>query len=477
MGMYACQPFYVYLKVWYPPVKSKYYWLLYILPQTVETLAGALAAVLLANVVNAPTPVGFAAEVERSKRTERRLATTRTWRSDSNSEWQNKVQELSDRGFTVESLLEFYHKLGTTMPDFDPDVHTTCDVVRRAIIPMSASTGAPMAYAMMRGKPTRPQKMVTHSWANLFRDLVSAVVADALEESDYLISSYLLDKSVGRVCELLSIEGKLHQTYWICAFSVSQHNSICECNPHGSVDSLTKQPYDLCCCRRPKYFNNTAPLRDDGKSIPCEMNKFTDMMAFIAKMQPDFELVIACDADFSLFTRAWCVAEIAEAHKLGIAQNLKVRVAESIMLHESVLRSLRIEEMKASRPEDIEEILLGIGDVQAFNARLQQLIFDEQTGLVWAWQHFDVERRMNRIGRLAHFVYALDDIDDGEEWFGVAHTRFMDDSLSSDESIHSDSDEISSFASSSIDASCTSFMTVDSQGAFLGYLARPYGVL
>lgn len=127
--MLACQPFYLYLKVMYPPVRPKYYWLLIIFLQTVETLAGAFAAVLFANVVNAPASVGFVAEVERLKRMERRMVTALTWRSDSNSEWQNKVQEFSDRGFMVESLLEFYYKLGIIMPDFDPDVYMICDVV------------------------------------------------------------------------------------------------------------------------------------------------------------------------------------------------------------------------------------------------------------------------------------------------------------------------------------------------------------
>ena len=43
------------------------------------------------------------------------------------------------------------------------------------------------------------------------------------------------------------------------------------------------------------------------------MNKFDDMIEYLAARDPDFGQVIAVDGDFVLFSRAWCVAEIVMA--------------------------------------------------------------------------------------------------------------------------------------------------------------------
>ena len=60
------------------------------------------------------------------------------------------------------------------------------------------------------------------------------------------------------------------------------------------------------------------------------MNKFDDMMALLARENPDFAEVVAVDASLDLFGRAWCVAELAEAHRMGMAQRLKMRNAETV---------------------------------------------------------------------------------------------------------------------------------------------------
>lgn len=51
--------------------------------------------------------------------------------------WEQKVEDLANRGITVRQLLDFYATLGDLMPHFDPESSTTHDVVRQAIIPSS----------------------------------------------------------------------------------------------------------------------------------------------------------------------------------------------------------------------------------------------------------------------------------------------------------------------------------------------------
>ena len=51
--------------------------------------------------------------------------------------WSKKVEELAMRGITISQLLDFYIDLQHPMPQFDPEISTTHDVVRQAIIPAS----------------------------------------------------------------------------------------------------------------------------------------------------------------------------------------------------------------------------------------------------------------------------------------------------------------------------------------------------
>ncbi|CAE7405726.1 mycA, partial [Symbiodinium necroappetens] len=92
-------------------------------------------------------------------------------RRTTDAAWHAKVAELSMRGITARELLEFYKQLGSgTMPHYSAGMHTTGDVVRQAIIPITRSGRC--SYAEVTGRePLRPAKMVTHSWQSLFRDL------------------------------------------------------------------------------------------------------------------------------------------------------------------------------------------------------------------------------------------------------------------------------------------------------------------
>eukprot|EP00972_Heterocapsa_arctica_P085902 12658544-Heterocapsa_arctica.AAC.1 len=137
------------------------------------------------------------------------------------------------------------------MRHFSPGRHTTKDVVRQVIIPLSKSGGCALATIMMGGVYTRPKKMVSHAWSNLFRDLVAAVISDAMGDHSFGSIAYLLDHNFDGLESILRAGGKLETTYWICAFSISQHSCICSTSPAHEVDSVTSVPYPTCSCSAP----------------------------------------------------------------------------------------------------------------------------------------------------------------------------------------------------------------------------------
>ena len=55
-----------------------------------------------------------------------------------------------------------------------------------------------VAPIMMNWKPMYPDKMVTHSWANRFRDLVAAVIADAMDDGQ--INNPDADENTASLC-------------------------------------------------------------------------------------------------------------------------------------------------------------------------------------------------------------------------------------------------------------------------------------
>ena len=212
------------------------------------------------------------------------------------SEWEAKVRELAGRGISLRELLRFYRRLGSEiMLSYQSDVHTTNDVVRLAIIPLTAASCSSYAELVNGNESLMPKKMVTHNWSNLFRDLLASVVADAIGEHTFeLVSALLSDEAgVNALEQMIELQGNLEVVYWICAFSVNQHAGICGENPRGDVDPVTMLPHPVCSCRRPKFFNETPPLNDSGESILCEMNKFDDMMSFLASTDPSFSEVVA----------------------------------------------------------------------------------------------------------------------------------------------------------------------------------------
>ncbi|CAJ1340843.1 unnamed protein product, partial [Effrenium voratum] len=308
---------------------------------------------------------------EEERRAARRKQRQASYVSNPADDWQRQVEDLARRAITLDALLRFYQGLGKEyMTHFDPSWHTTDDIVRQVIIPLSKEEGSDMAKVLMKGQRVRPAAMVTHTWRARFRDLVAAVVADALHETEYGRIAKLLDADMALVRRWLRKTSELQTTYWICAFCVNQHASIC--TPSWPILDSSGKEVPGCGCEHPKFFNTDQPCRN-GMSIPCEMNKFSDMIGWLAATDSTFIQVIATDSEMELFTRAWCVAEVAEAYMMGVGQKLKIESQAALKQRSAEMKNLRIEDMKASRVEDVQEILDRIPEKAEFNQQLQHL--------------------------------------------------------------------------------------------------------
>eukprot|EP00811_Abedinium_folium_P006085 NODE_1559_length_2437_cov_17.043290.p1 GENE.NODE_1559_length_2437_cov_17.043290~~NODE_1559_length_2437_cov_17.043290.p1 ORF type:complete len:709 (-),score=179.33 NODE_1559_length_2437_cov_17.043290:311-2344(-) len=298
---------------------------------------------------------------------------------------EHKVEELAHRCVPLECLLSFYmklcaHDVAMRYEDYADGKSTTGDVVRQAIIPMTAANRCAMARRWASVEPKPADCMVTHSWQNRFQHLVSAVVADGLNVNSYgLVGTHLTHEKHSQLKQNLLSLNTLRKRYWICAFSVNQHRGIC--GSHGPDppskrseyaawdrarrDTSTGKLYPLCNCRCEKYLNN-SPL--------CEMNKFDCMMDYLQVNVPRFNQVIAVDREFTLFQRAWCIAELDKAHNLNITQHVKIYAHVDLERHRSKLEKFDVNKCKASRPEDKAEIMSRIGDAEKFNERVRGLV-------------------------------------------------------------------------------------------------------
>ena len=310
--------------------------------------------------------------------------------------WEHKVQELASRRISAEQLLDFFARLRCAsegevrqMLHFDPARSTTNDVVRHAIIPLSRCGDVGRSLAeVLQASPSRSGclgstttvRMVTHHWANRFRDLVAAVVADSLGLQCWdSVAEQLSAGKEKKLRERLYEQGSWHWEYWICAFCINQHASICQTSM-GARDTVTGEVLPTCDCSTPKYLNDFP--------IQCELNKFDSMMAHLHRhCRHGFLQVLAIDRDFHLFSRAWCIAELVQAHASQMDQHVVLHSHETLKQHSGQLRSLRVEDCSASRPEDKEAILAKIGhgpEIAEFNSRLQQLLLGSE-GLFAGW--------------------------------------------------------------------------------------------
>jgi len=128
------------------------------------------------------------------------------------------------------------------------------------------------------------------------------------------------------------------------------------------------------------------------------MNKFDHMMGFIASHQRGFRQVVAVDAKFELFWRAWCVAELVKGKELRIMQCMKLHSNEKLAKHWSKLENVKVQKCSASRPEDKQHILSMIPSFTAFNKDLRQLILGNIQGWV------DATEQADHLGRIVRAV-------------------------------------------------------------------------
>jgi len=315
----------------------------------------------------------------------------RTYRSEA---WLTKVEALANRSISVGELFDFYSKLGAcgeVMPHYDPLRHTTNDIARSAVIPLSYKTDGGVAYASLlddSGSHRMPDCMVTHDWQNLFVHLVAAIVADALGLNEYhTVADRLVAGQLTSLRRNLDFADATGNRYWICAFCVNQHASICGTFPHppptssaefarcdaSRHDSVTSEPLPCCTCGTPKYLNEAPDL--------CELNKFDDMMEILSCSVPGFRHLVAVDRSFNTFTRLWCVAELVQAHLSSIPQSVCL-LSDAVLDVDNAdlsiyikLANLRVAECSATRAEDKEEILSKIHDFNEFDSQVQALIF------------------------------------------------------------------------------------------------------
>ena len=319
------------------------------------------------------------------------------------------MEELSMRGMTLRSLLQFYQERLPFMPEwrYAPQEHKTKDVVRRAIIPLTSSEECAFSVsAFNRDGPQKAQVMVTHNWGNSFADLLAAVLSDGFQECSFNLVAKLLKDDCDFLRETLANMHRLDTTYWICAFAVNQHISICHTNPCDR-DPFTNQLHPVCHC------DSTNIVDPEGRSVSSEVNKFDDMMHHLA-MSGGCRQVIAVDNSLELFRRAWCVAEIAEAKRLQMDQSLKLSSKAKLLEHARTLEHLDVRNMRASSEKDKELILGRIDDLDDFNSKLQALISDPKSGLVASWHAMDSLQQIGEVGRLIRWGQA--DGGSGKVW-------------------------------------------------------------
>lgn len=317
--------------------------------------------------------------------------------------WREKVRELAHRSIDVQALLEFWAKLGTeVMPHFDPHRSSVHDVVRQAVIPLSKlgpDGKASCSYADVVSSrqrpadapPPLPECMVTHTWSNLFLHLIAAVLADALGKDEYeRVAKHLAARNMEVLYSSLRAKGSLKRRYWICVFCVNQHAGICggfgPKPEEGTAffskwdasrrDSVTGAVFSTCCCKHPKYFSD--------QPLPCEMNKFDDMLALLRQEVPRLRLVVAVDRPLNIFTRAWCVAELVEAHvsmipsSVRLFSNKELDIDADDLSTYTKLATLTVADCESTWPEDRDAILGRIPSVSDFDAHLQAIIFGQR---------------------------------------------------------------------------------------------------
>eukprot|EP00931_Biecheleriopsis_adriatica_P084997 TRINITY_DN5913_c0_g1_i1.p1 TRINITY_DN5913_c0_g1~~TRINITY_DN5913_c0_g1_i1.p1 ORF type:complete len:819 (-),score=55.90 TRINITY_DN5913_c0_g1_i1:215-2671(-) len=289
------------------------------------------------------------------------------------------LERIAQRGFSLGSLLEFqcllldstramaeiegladaYERAGIckdSLPDFswyNASESKTWEVVHKAIEPLTqqGEYSGPFASVLTGGAICYPQCLVSHTWANIFAHTVAACVADVLGEPAYYCVVGMLASFDG-VLSLMQDLGPagLSRTFWICAVSINQH--LIGCN---------REPWS-CPCGLEKIT--------DGPN--SEIGAFDHMMERLHARSSSFYQLIAVDKQASVVTRIWVVAEIAQAHKLGLRQKVlpyfPLPLAGRALWNK--LHEIDVARAEATEPKDKNLILAKIPNQADYNKRV-----------------------------------------------------------------------------------------------------------
>jgi len=248
-----------------------------------------------------------------------------------------------------------------------------------SISSVSELTGYAYATVANGTEPNVPVKMVTHNWANKFSHLLAALIADALCERTYecIVTMLCCPELRQRLREKLERHSRLDLSFWICCFSVNQHDGICQPPQGPPEDSLGYRP-PRCPCSNTKYFDGDL----------CEINKFDDMMAYLkwqlresestGTPQVRFSQVVVVDASCDMLKRIWCVAELVQASRARLKQSIKIHSRKELAAHSEKLVNLDVKEAEASEELDkcmlLEKIQEFLKDTSEFNSLLNDLV-------------------------------------------------------------------------------------------------------
>lgn len=93
---------------------------------------------------------------------------------------------------------------------------------------------------------------------------------------------------------------------------------------------------------------------------------------------------------------------------------MKIHSKAVLQEHAASLHDLHVENMKASRQEDVQEILSKIPNTEQFNRSLQKLVLDQKSGLLSDWHQLDAAHQMQETGALLKWAAA--DAERGVVW-------------------------------------------------------------
>jgi len=101
----------------------------------------------------------------------------------------------------------------------------------------------------------------------------------------------------------------------------------------------------------------------------------------------------ACDMEFTLLKRVWCIAELYEADHAHLDQKMKIYTKMSQSDQSDTLemiRSLDVGDANASFPADKDFVLGKIDNIDDFNGKVRSLVVKKLSHHIAGVQHLDL---------------------------------------------------------------------------------------